>query len=107
MRRQDHIEARLERLAGFEAVSRALGFVTGEHVTRASAPGVRTMRNARYHPEVNRFGSIEQEDGWVRRDVGSGEWSQTPLAQGLRDDPEVRAAAMRVDGRTDRARRSG
>ena len=93
MRRQDPFAARLERLAGFAAVFEAPGFVAGEHVTPASVPGVWTMPYARYHREVDRFVSIAYEDGWVRSDIAWGEWSQTPEAQSLRDDPVVLATA--------------
>lgn len=85
--------ARLERLAGFAATLEAPGFVAGELVTPASAPGVWTMPYPRYHPEVNRFVHIAYEDGWVRSDFAWGEWSKTPEAQSLRDDPEVLATA--------------
>ena len=93
MSRQDPLAARLERLAGFAAALEEPGFVAGELVTPASAPGVWTMPYARYHREVNRFLSIAYEDGWVRGDFAWGKWSKTPEAQSLRDDPEVLATA--------------
>ncbi len=93
MRRQDPLAARLERLAGFAVVLEAPAFVAGELVAPASAPGILTMPYARFHPEVDRFVSIAYEDGWVRSDFAWGEWSKTPEAQSLRDDPEVLATA--------------
>jgi len=93
MRRRGPLAARLERLAGFATVFEAAGFVAGELVMPASAPGVWTMPYVRYHPEVDRFVSSAYEDGWVRSDVAWGEWSQTPEAQSLRDDPKVLATA--------------
>ena len=90
---QDPLAARLERLAGFAAALEAPEFVAGELVTPASAPGVWTMPYARYHREVDHFVSIAYEDGWVRFGFAWGEWSRTPEAQSLRDDPEVLARA--------------
>lgn len=66
----------------------------------------------RFRPWVDGVPSRLASNGWPGRAVGFGatsvrEWCQTPVAQRLRDDPELLAAAMRVDVLTDRARRSG
>jgi len=93
MSRDDHLEVRLERLAGFVAVLEAPGFVAAEYGTTELEAGVWVIPYPHYHPEVNRFVSLAYEDGWVRTDFDWGVWSTTQEAHTLRDDPEALAAA--------------
>lgn len=85
--------ARLERLAGFAVVFEAPGFEPGEHVVPASEPGVWSISDTSYHPEVDRFVALAYEDGWVRADFDWGAWSATAEARTLRDDPVALASA--------------
>ncbi len=93
MNRHPSLAARLGRLADFAVAFEAPGFVAGEDVTPVSKPGVWSMPYTRYDPEVDRFVTLAYEDGWVRANFDWGEWSATPEARTLRDDPEALASA--------------
>ncbi len=93
MQRDDAIAERLGRLAQFASVFESPEFVAGESVVPPSAPGTWTMPYTRYHPGVDRFVALAYEDGWVLAGFAWMEWSTTPEAEGLRDDPEVLGTA--------------
>ena len=93
MTRASTLAERLERLATFAAVLEPPGFVAGAYVGPEVAPGVWRMPSVRYHPEVDRFHDLAYEDGWVRTDFDWGEWSETPEALSLRDEPTALASA--------------